>query len=89
MRERVTLHGVLRGKNAEALCTVKATRLGVSAAHDVDPLSINVPSPNPIPVPDGKYDLFLEGKCYHVRLEGGRLIVSRILSGVPKMAGRS
>jgi hypothetical protein len=74
MPQRVTLRGVLRGKNAEALCTVKATRLGSLAAHEVDPRSIQVFSPKPIPVPDGDYDLFLEGKCYHVRLENGHLL---------------
>ena len=84
MRERVTLRGVLRGKGAEALCTVRATRSGVLAAHEVDPQSISLSSPNPIPAPDGNYDLFLEGKCYHVRLEHGHLIVLRILKGVPK-----
>jgi hypothetical protein len=65
---------VLRGTGAEALCTVKATRLGVVAAHEVDPQSIDALSPKPIPVPDGNYDLFLEGKCYHVRLENGHLL---------------
>jgi hypothetical protein len=74
MQERVTLRGVLRGKNAEALCTVKATRLGVLAAHEVDPQSIDVLSPKSIPVPDGNYDLVLEGKYYHVRLEKGHML---------------
>jgi len=77
MREGVTLRGVLRGKGAEALCTVKATRLGVLTAHEIDPLSIGVISPKPIPVPDGNYDLFLEGKCYHVRLKNGHLLSRR------------
>lgn len=74
MRERVTMHGILRGKNAEALCKVKATRLGVSAAHEVDPQSVDLLSPKSIPVPDGNYDLFLEGKCYHVRVQNGHLL---------------
>jgi hypothetical protein len=74
MRERVTLRGVLRGKGAEALCTVKATRLGVVAAHEVDPQGIDMVSPKSIPVPDGNYDLFLEGKCYQVRIENGHLL---------------
>jgi hypothetical protein len=74
MPERVTLCGVLRGKNAEALCTVKATRLGMLAAHEVDPQSIDALSPKPIPVPDGSYDLFLEEKCYQVRVENGHLL---------------
>jgi hypothetical protein len=77
MHERVTLRGVLRGTGAEALCTVKATRLGLLAAHEVDPLSIDVLSPKPIPVPDGNYDLLLEGKCYHVRLKKGHLLSLR------------
>jgi hypothetical protein len=85
MRERVTLRGVLRGKGAEALCTVRATRSGVLAAHEVDVQSISLYSPNPIPAPDGNYDFFLEGKCYHVRLEHGHF-VSRILKGVSKTA---
>ena len=85
MRERVTLRGVLRGKGAEALCTIKAIRLGVLAAHEVDPQSISVSSPNPIPVPDGNYDLFLEGRCYHVRLEQGHF-ASRILKDASKTA---
>ena len=74
MRERVTLRGVLRGKGAEALCTVKATRLGILVAHEVDPQSIDLLSPKFIPMPDGNYDLFLEGKCYHVRVEKGHLL---------------
>jgi hypothetical protein len=74
MQERVTLRGVLRGKNAEALCTVKTTRLGMLADHEVDPLSIDLISPKPIPVPDGDYDLLLEGEYYHVRVENGRLL---------------
>jgi hypothetical protein len=74
MRERVTLRGILRSKGAEGLCTVKATRLGVLAAHEVDPQSIDVLSPRPLPLPDGSYDLFLEGKCYHVRVEKGHLL---------------
>lgn len=79
MRERVTLRGVPRGKNAQALRTVKATGLGISAAHEVDPQSKSVSSPNRIPVPDGNYDLLLEGQCYHVGLEAGHLFVSPIL----------
>jgi hypothetical protein len=74
MRERVTLRGVLRAKGAEALCTVRATRLGVVTAHEVDARSIEVFSPKPVPVQDGNYDLFLEGKCYHVRVENGHLL---------------
>jgi hypothetical protein len=74
MRERVTLRGLLRAKGAEALCTVKATRLGVLAAHEVDAQSIDLLSPKFIPVPDGNYDLFLEGKCYRVRVQNGHLL---------------
>jgi hypothetical protein len=74
MRERVTLHGILRGKGGHAPCAVKATRLGVIAAHEVDPQSIDMFSPQPVPLPDGNYDLFLEGKCYHVRVEKGHLL---------------
>jgi hypothetical protein len=73
MRERVTLHGILRGKGGEAPCTVKATRVRFLTI-EVDPQSIDVFSPNPIPLPDGNYDLFLEGKCYYGRLENGHLL---------------
>jgi hypothetical protein len=71
MRERVTLHGILRGKEGEAPCTL--SNAGAFSDNRVDPQSIDVFSPIPIPLPDGNYDLFLEGKCYYGRLENGHL----------------
>jgi len=51
MPQRVMLRGFLRAKGAEALCTVKATRLGVVAAHEIDPRSIEMFLPKPHATP--------------------------------------
>jgi hypothetical protein len=72
MTERIILSGILRGQGGEAPCTIKATRTHLPGAG-VEPQIVDPSLTKPVQLPDGKYDLLVDGKCLHVRLENGQL----------------
>jgi hypothetical protein len=72
MTERVTLKATLRGKGGEAPCIIKATRTHLPRAG-IDPQIVDATLTKPVPLPEGDYELLVDGKCLHVRLENGHL----------------
>ena len=71
MRERVTLHGVIRGEGREATCTIQATRVSLPGAPGVSETTdwkmLNVSEK----LPDGNYEVEAGGKRENVRLVNG------------------
>jgi hypothetical protein len=73
MTERVTLQGTLRGKAGQALCIIKATRTHLPGGG-IKPQLVQPTLEKPVPLPDGDYELLLEGERHWVRLENGHLL---------------
>ena len=72
MRERVILHGVVRGEGREATCTIEAVLVslpgapGVSETTDWSMRSVSEA------LPDGKYEVLADGKREQVRFVNGQ-----------------
>lgn len=73
MRERVTLHGILRGNDGHGPCTIKTTLMPL-AGRGIKVVIEHPSLAERVSLPDGDYDLLLEGECYQVRLENGHLL---------------
>jgi hypothetical protein len=73
MTERVTLRGTLRGQAGQAICTIKATRTHLPRAG-IEHQIVDATLTEPVPPPDGNYELLVEGKSLPVRLETGHLL---------------
>jgi hypothetical protein len=59
------LQGTLRGKYGD--CIIKATQTRLPRAG-IEPQIANATLAKPVPLPEGNYDLVVDGKCLHVRL---------------------
>ena len=73
MTERVTLKATLRGKAGEAPCTIKATRTHLPRTG-IEPQIVDATLTKPVPLPEGDYELLVDGKSLLVRLENGHLL---------------
>ncbi len=73
MTDRVNLIATLRGKARQAICTIKATRAHLPGAG-IEPQIVDATLIRPVPLPDGNYELLVDGKCLNVRLENGHLL---------------
>jgi hypothetical protein len=71
--ERVTLKAILRGKAGEAPCTIKATRTHLPRAG-IELQIVDATLTKPVRLPEGDYELLVNGKCLRVRLENGHLL---------------
>jgi hypothetical protein len=81
--ERVILQGTLRGKAGEIPCTIKATRTHLPRAG-IEPQIVDATLTKPVPLPEGNYELLVDGKCLHVRLENGHLLSRGLWPGMSK-----
>jgi hypothetical protein len=68
--ECVILKGTLRGKGGQTPCTIKARRTHLPRTG-IEPPDIEPSLMKPVPLPDGNYDLLVDGKCLAVCLENG------------------
>ena len=73
MTELVILRAVLRGQGAEAPCIIKATRTHLPG-KGIKPQIVDPSLTKPLSLPDGNYDLLVDGDCLQVRLENGHLL---------------
>ena len=74
MRERVILHGIVRGEGREATCTIEAIRVGLPDAAGVSETTNWSMLEVAEPLPDGNYEVVADGRREQVRRVNGEWI---------------
>jgi hypothetical protein len=85
--ERVILQGTLRGAAGQSACTIKATRTYLPRIG-IEAQIVDAVLAKPVPLPEGDYELLVDGKCLDVRLENGHLLSRELWPGMPKTVSR-
>jgi hypothetical protein len=81
--ERVILQGTLRGPAGQASCAIKATRTHLPRIG-IEAQIVDAILTEPVPLPEGDYELLVDGKCLDIRLENGQLLFRGLWPGMSK-----
>ena len=87
MTERVTLKAILRGQAGQSQCTIRATRTHLPRIG-IEAQIVDAILTKPVPLPEGDYELLVDGACLDVRLENGQLLFRGLWPGMSKPVSR-